>query len=129
MKNLIIFLFLSFALNLNSRPLTIINKTNVPLDVIIWKDSKVIYHHIMNSSDEITIEDIGFGLLMQFKVSGYDLVALGSGYNCKHIRHLPNGYDEVELDDRHFNQHLYWFQPRISTYSIDFQCQIIQDKA
>jgi hypothetical protein len=107
MRNLLVFLFLLFASNLDARPLTIINKTNLPYDVILWKDSKIIFHHVMQPGNEVTIEDIGFGLLMQFKVFGYDLVGTDTDYSCKHMKHLSSGYDEVELNDRHFDQHIY----------------------
>lgn len=83
----------------------------------------------MQPGNEVTIEDIGFGLLMQFKVFGYDLIGTDTGYSCKHMKHLSSGYDEVELNDRHFDQHIYWFQAKVTTFSISSHYEIIQDKA
>jgi len=119
MKNLIVFVFLFFALNLTSRPLTIINGSNIPIDVIVWKDSKVIYHQIMNPSDQIKFDDIGDGLLLQYKLIGVT-VNDGLPRNCDRFHILDNGYIEVELNSKFFANLEPWFKPKITSLSLDF---------
>lgn len=119
MKNLIVFVFLFFALNLTSRPLTIINGSNIPIDVIVWKDSKVIYHQILNPSDQIKFDDIGYGLLLQYKLIGAT-VNDGLTKGCNHIRILDDGYLETRLDPDHLSKHESWFGPKITSLSLDF---------
>lgn len=130
MKYIILLVFLLGSLQVQSRPLTIQNESNVPLNVIIWKDSKVIFHHVMNPNDEVTIEDIGHGCLLQFKIVG---VVIDSGHanskSCGHFRLIPNDYFEVDLNDQHLNQHLKWYQSWIKTFSINFQVEFIDKKA
>ena len=70
MKYLITLAFFLCSLVIESRPLTIINESNIPIDVIIWKDSKIIHHHVMNPNDQVTVEDVGHGLLLQYFVTG-----------------------------------------------------------
>ena len=127
MKHLLFILFILFSNLLHARPLTIMNESNVSIDVILWRDSNVIFHQVLTPNSEITVEDIGHGLLIQYKL--IDVVIDQTSKECNHIRLLSNNYIEVELTDDHFNEYLKWYQPFVSTFSLDYQIKFIEPKA
>lgn len=114
-KLFLILLFLCVSIIGYSRSITICNRSNVPIEVIIWKDSRIIHHHVMPVGNELTI-NIGYGLLLQFRVNGIKYTDARSTM-CSHARLLDDGWVEVKLDSEHFAQHEKWYT-HIEKFSI-----------
>lgn len=126
MKHLLFLTFILSSFITIARPLTISNDSDFPIEVILWKDSKVIFHHVMNPNDEITIEDIGNGLLLQFRVK--DVVFTDHKFHsCDHAKLIDHTWVEIELSRSHFKQHE-WLRP-ITKFGIELNINKIEPRA
>lgn len=67
MKNLLIFVFSVLTFSCFGQSFEIYNQSGYSFEFKAWKDSKLIHNHIMNNKDGIKIEDIGDGVLFQWK--------------------------------------------------------------
>lgn len=129
MNRFLTVLFLSLGCWLQARPLTIVNESNVSIDVILWKDSKIIFHHIMKPNDEVTAE-MGTGLLLQYQLVDVDMKQFKFGKSkCEHFKLLPNDYIETKLTESHLSLHTKWWLPNISVFSICYNITFIEQRA
>ena len=127
MKHLLFLTFLLSSFVAVSRPITISNDSNCPIEVILWKDSKIIFHHVMNPNDEITVEDIGYGLLCQFKPVA--IISYGGDFKyCGHAKVISDLWIEVNLDTNHFTEHERWFS-KITMFGIAMNIMTEQPRA
>ena len=90
MKYIIIFLLFPFSL-FSQKTLTIISEDTI--EIIIFQDSKMIHHHIMNPGDELTL-DKSSPLLIQAKPLGY----YANETDLDWVKINEYGYFEVYFD-------------------------------
>lgn len=126
MKYLLIFQFLLCSLNsVSSRSLFVINEGSIPIEFIAWKDSKIIHHHIMPPGTKLKINEIGSGVLIQYKFVGYvpsDNFTPSPGC-CQHQKVLNNGFMEFLANKEHLSQHENWLES-FGPFTIHFKFHI-----
>lgn len=66
MKNISIFAFLFLSNLALSQSFTILNRSSQPCKIRVWQSGSLIHNHIMNDGDNLKIDDIKDGILVQW---------------------------------------------------------------
>lgn len=104
MKHFIIILIYFLQFNLNAQSFVIDNQTGRNMEIRLWKDSRLMNHHILNPGDTFTIPDLGSGVLLQFKVENTIYFT---------YRQSSDGFYEMLFDSAFIEEHSTWYRPCI----------------
>lgn len=106
---------LLILLCLLTRPFTLVNHAHADIEVMVWKDSKLIHHHTMRHNDRLKIVDIGSGILFQFTWNDNCRIY---PFNCPHIKSFDNGWYELTIDAKHLSEEESWWRPNLVGFRI-----------
>ena len=85
-------------------------ETKHPIEIRVWKDSKLIHDHKMNPGDNLVISDIGDGILIQWTGNGVTYA------DCSNLMNPYNAYCDGKYMCQIVNHdtikyHSKWFRP------------------